>query len=207
VRVRQLAVAAVAIAVASAGLTACNTKVGAAAIVGGDRISDNSVQRYVQPGAQPATQTDQTSGQTSTLIPKVQALQELVELQVFQDALDHYGPATPGELTAARASYLTSQGATEAQVSAALTKDGFTPRFTDLYLEVGSYLTVLEARLKDDGSGTATVAGLNKLKIPVQVSPRYGTWDGTSYSISSGASDGLPSFVKLTGASATPAAG
>jgi predicted small secreted protein len=203
VRVRQLAVAAVAIAVASAGLTACNTKVGAAAIVGSDRISDNSVQRYVQPGAKPYSGSAQdASGQTQTVtvVPKVNALQDLIYVALFEQGLAaHGGPATQAELNAQAPSAQAIAQERSLDVS-----EGYTSRFVDLEVQAIELQGVLAKRVNDPGDGSLLTKAITG---HVDVSPRYGEWNTSAHTISSGASDGLPSFVKLTGASATPAAG
>jgi hypothetical protein len=202
VRLRQLGATTVAIAVAAAALTACTNRVGAAALVGDHRISDNSVGQYVQPGAVPYQSQDQSTGQLSTVIPKVNVLQDLIFVELFQRALEeHGGPATQTELAANAVSPDTI--ATETQD---IVKQGYQPAFVNIEVQAQELETVLSKRVKDDGSGTQLVAAINALDAPIQVSGRYGVWNIKTYSIDSGASDGIPGFLKLTGtATATPA--
>ena len=67
-------------------------------------------------------------------------------------------------------------------------------------------LVVLEQRVKEDGSGTNTNAAISKVKIPVQISPRYGTWDPSTLSLTSDGGAGLPSFVRLPSSDSSSAA-
>ena len=197
-RVRQLAVTAVAIAVAAAGLTACTSKVGAAAIVSGARISDNSVQRYVQPGAVPYVPQGATT--TTPVIPKVNVLQDLIYVELFEDALEaHGGPATQAELNAQAPSAQAIASERALDVS-----EGYTDDFVDLEVRAIELEGVLAKRVNDPGDGSELTKALTG---HVDVSGRYGEWDDSTHQIAYGATDGVPSFVTLVNpAAATPAA-
>lgn len=201
-------VAALALGVLAVGsLTACQSHVGAAAFVGSQRISESTVGSYIGRDAKTTTQTDQSTGQTTTVNPKSQVLGFLIASDLF----DHVLRATPGgepsdsKIAAARQAVLTSNNvASIAQFETIVAKSGYAPKFADLYVDANAKFGLAEQALGDT-DGSKVLAAIKKLDVSVDVSPRYGTWDPTSLGVSAGPS--LPSFLKLAGTSAPSVSG
>ena len=102
-RLRRTLTVAVLAAIAVSGLSACQNKVGVAASVAGERLSDSQLSTYVKPGAAPYA--DQSG--TGTVVPKVYAVQNWMEDRLFVRAVANKGgPATKAELLSARAAVL-----------------------------------------------------------------------------------------------------
>ena len=187
--------AVVAAALAATALSACDSKVGTAAYVGGDRITESTVSGYLTPQAVPFT-----TSTGATIVPRSAVLQTLIQAKLFDRALqDHGGPATPSELAEGRAAIL--QGSTEQEQTAQLVKDGFKSDFVPVYLDSFSREYVLAKRL-NASSSAEILAAVQKLGVPVTVNGRYGAWDAKTLSLGE---PPTPSFLTLPSATAAAA--
>jgi hypothetical protein len=167
----------VAAALALCGLAACDSsKAGAAAFVGGNRISDADVNGYLT-----VKSTPYPNGQGQDIHPRVVVLQTLILQQLLEKALAaNGGPATESEMAQVHDSVL--QGATEEQLTSQITKSNFTASFEPVYLRTQELFAVLGQRLHAT-SAEEVIAAVNKHDIGVQVSPRYGTWDPSQFGL------------------------
>lgn len=184
------------------GLTACQSHVGAAAYVGSTRISESSVGQLVTRDA--TTSVDQTSGATDS--PKSEALTSLILTDLVNRVLQARKiQPTAAQLDTARTAALQQIGIPSlTALEAAATPAGFSKSYASVYLDELARISILESALKDtDGSQVAKA--ISALHIKVSVSPRYGDWDLSALSVSSGPS--VPSFltVSSTAAAATDA--
>ncbi|MGI8760344.1 MAG: hypothetical protein ACR2LF_03380 [Jatrophihabitantaceae bacterium] len=211
-RVRKLSAAAT-VLLAAVGLTACQSKVGAAAYVGGHRISDSEVASYVTNAGVAPSIAAKASASGETLQPKVSVLDLLVKRALFQQALRaHGGVPSQGKLAALHDTALeTFLGLQPAQVTgfdaylaANQGPNGYSSGYKDLLLSTVELETALAIELKP-ASRQAFNAAVDKLHIPVSVSPRYGAWDAANLQMSADPAAGVPSFVTLH-SSAAPAA-
>jgi hypothetical protein len=202
VRVRNLTVVAVA-ALAVAGLSGCNSKAGAAAVVDGHRITNSDVSKYLKPEAKPYAATD---GSNVTINPKTYVLQTLIDDRLLdRAALAHGGPISEADMNAAKTAFL--QGSAVSDVQKFYAKYGYTNSFATVLVHEQSLLQVLAQRVKATSSGNEIIGALDALKAKVSVSSRYGAWDKKTYAVSSGAKDGVPGFITLPAPSAVaPAA-
>jgi hypothetical protein len=191
-------------ALAMGGLSACQTKIGMAASAGQHRLSDSDLAGYVQAGA--AQYTDQNS--STPVVPKLFALENWINLQLFSDAVASKGGAPKaGELATAGTAVL--GGRSKGAFEKVYTKLGYTKRLADLILQQGSTLIVLVERLapgltaaqaisalQNGQANTTIIKTVDATKSKVIVSPRYGAWDQANLALSTAANSGLPSFVQ-----------
>ena len=191
----KLAGALVAAALAVTGLSACQSRVGAAAYVGSTRISESTIGKYVTRSA--ADTVDQNSGQPVN--PKSQVL----NLVIYDDLFDRVFASRGGQpsaavLAAARTQALTQIGAPSlAALETGLESGGYSKAFATVYLDEQAKYALLTTALKDtDGSILAKT--VQDLHVKVSVSPRYGDWDEAHLSVSAGPS--TPSFLTLAAA-------
>ena len=198
-RFRKLTAAALA-ALAAAGLTACDSSAGAAAVVGGHRISDSEVASYVRPGATPYP--DANSGEQ--IVPKSYALQTLIDTELIDRAVRaNGGAASTADLSSGKQVFL--QGAHDTDVEKYYSHLGYTSAFSELLIKEQSLLQVLGHRVHSDRTGAGILAALHKADVPVSVSSRYGAWDPKYYRVLTTSGAGLPGFVTLhTSAAPTP---
>ena len=216
-RVILRALTAVAASVlAVAGLSACRSNIGTAAVVAGHRISEADVHRYLVPTGAPAAAVAQAAQSGITIMPKSETLTILVQERVYAMTLAATKGGLPSDAalraahdTAAQA--LTGQSVTgtqfDAEVAAALSNQGIEQSLLPTYLHVLDLEYALIVRtsatqLADLGNAVA------KQHIPVSVNPAYGTWDITSVSVTATQTlNQLPPFMqKLQGYSAAPSA-
>jgi hypothetical protein len=196
VRLRRIAAGAAA-ALALCGLAACSTKAGAAAFVGGTRISDADVNQYLT-----VQSTPYSNGQGSEVRPRVVVLQTLIAQQLLDKALAaDGGPPSQEELDQVRDSVL--QGATDEQLTAQITKSNFTASFEPVYVRTQELFAVYGER-SHATSADAVIESVNKHNIGVQVSPRYGTWDAEQFGLQGDALATGLSGVLTTGTSSAP---
>ncbi len=189
-------------ALTAAGLSACTTKVGAAAIVDGYRISDSDVAGYVAL-AGPTDAVKQAADQQGQRIePKVQALSTLIQAQVFTAVLKGTsGVPTDAQLAAQH------DEAVQRLLGAAAGGDkfdqqlitqarsyGFTKKFAGLVVRTAELENELVNQIKAS-SLADIVAFIGKHPVSVNVSKRYGTWTPSSLSLSDDPAAGLPGFV------------
>lgn len=209
-RLRKLGAAAVAL-LAVVALSSCDSKVGQAAVVQGQRLSDADLATYVKPAAK-----SYSGGSGVTVYPKLFALERWISDHVFERAVESRGGApTSDEERLTRALVLGTRSTGE--LTSALGKLGYTPRFTDLAVHEQQMIVLLVKRLapkipysqitsalQNKQVGAALLTTVQKAKVQVSVSGRYGSWDPNQLSLTRSRGSGLPSFVSfLPGAAST----
>lgn len=201
-KLRMLSMAAAAV-LAVAGLSACTSKVGQAAVVEGHRLSDSSLSSYLQTGAKVYTD----SASNTSVVPKLYVLESWIDDQLFQRAVEAKGGAIQaGELSTVRGLVLGT--GTVADVSKYYRKLGYADRFAALFVHEQEMVVLLVKRLaptlpdsqvipalQSGQVGSALLAAVAKLKPDVSVSGRYGKWDAKKLSLTQTAGAGLPGFV------------
>jgi hypothetical protein len=199
VRFRTLTIATL-VALSPVLLTACQSKIGEAASVNGHRISDNEVASYVSgAGADPSA----AAAAQSKVQPRTQALEQLVQVRVFQDTLaQRGGEPTDKQLAAGRAKVTTLS---DRALTKRLESLGFTGRAEQLFLRNAELQYVLARRVKATQLSDL-VAAVRKAGVAVTVSGRYGRWRPKALAIDARGAAGLPGFVSF-GPRATAAAG
>jgi hypothetical protein len=176
-------------------LTGCDTKVGAAGIVSGDRISETTVSGYVTPQAQTI---QLTTGQK--LAPRSFVLQSLIGSRVAEQVLAANG-ATPSEAAINEAEQAALGQGSEEQLVQALTTRGFKASFEPVYLRTVA-LGQLLAKVPGITNQQELQSALTKANVTVQVNPRYGTWNASQFALDSDLAANLPDFLKVSGGSA-----
>ena len=130
-RVRRVAVVVATVAIVplvASVLSGCDTKVGTAGVVSGDRISEATVSSYVTPKAQ---SVQLNNGQT--IAARSFVLQTLINTRVAEQVLAAHG-LTPTEQQIAQAQQTALGQASEDQLVQALATRGFAPSFEPVYL-------------------------------------------------------------------------
>lgn len=212
-RLRKLTVAALA-AFAVAGLAACNTKAGSAAVIDGHRISETQVGDYLTRSGPSPEIVQRAKDQGQVLLPKTIALSYAVQEQVLTRALDKTGDVpSAGELNALHdqaAAELIGTSLTGASLDRAAAQEaaqlGLNGDFATLRIRTLELAKALIDRLKPQNI-SELAAKVNQLGIAVSVNPRYGKWNPDTLSLKDPRA-GIPSFVDLPGvtSSTTPAA-
>ncbi|MFN2518989.1 MAG: hypothetical protein ABR604_08120 [Jatrophihabitantaceae bacterium] len=207
-RVRKLRTAlatAALMAVAAGGLTACETKVGQAAIVDGHRISETDLGSYISP-AGPSPSVLAAAAQAGRgVYPKSQVVQILVQQQLFESVLARNGGVpSNGELASlhdqAAATFLGTQltGAKlDAYITSAQGAYGYAAKYAKALLRTIELEAALVVKLKAR-SLSDLVAAVATLHLTVQVNPRYGKWDPKTLALG-GPETTIPDFLKLDG--------
>jgi hypothetical protein len=217
VRVRKLTAVVgmtAVVALAMGGLTACETKVGQAAIVGNHRISESDLGKYVSPqGAVPSVLAAAAKAGQS-VYPKTEVVQILIQQELFERALTKNGGVpSSGELATlhdqAAATFLGTQltgSALDSYLTGAQGDYGYEPSYAPTLLRTIELEAALAVKVKAQ-SLADVAAAVNKLHINVDVNPRYGKWEPKSLTLG-GPTSNIPSFLKLEGVStaASPAA-
>lgn len=195
----RLLTAAALVAIAALGLTSCDSKIGTAATVNGQRISDNEVTSYIsQAGADPSA-VAQAQGPVQ---PRSSALTQLIQEKIFEETLrGHGGVPTDSQLAAVHdkaISAIAQSSLTGADYDRAVAqqvkKFGFSSRFGKLVVRTLELEYTLATRLK---SPSQLLPAIKKAGISVTVSGRYGKWDPSRLNVDTSGSNGLPSFVQL----------
>lgn len=189
----------------AAVLPACHTNVGAAAYFDGHRISESTVANYLTPAAQPVPVQDSTGAPTGASIPpRTEVLQILISSQLITQVLATTSAGAPdaGALAAAQATLL--QGQSASSVIDQVVKLGYHPAFAAAYLHEQSLEQILGT---DAQAGLDVNATLAKLAPKVSVNPRYGTWDPTSYQLSSTTGVTVPGYLTVQPAWIPPTLG
>jgi hypothetical protein len=184
-KVRSLAVLP-AVAVACLAMTACETKVGTAAVIGDSRISETQVNDYLTANAQPI---QGSQGQSTPA--RLFVLRTLVRNAVVPRLLTVTG-GSPSASDLAKARQQLLAGTTESDLSRQLTQVGLVPKFADPYLQGQEMLTFLQSRITTQAQLDAAVKQAN---LHVSVSPRYGAWNPAALSVSDLGAKQLPDAV------------
>ena len=185
-RLRILA-AVLAAVLACVGLTACQTAAGAAVTIDGQRYTENDVQGYLTPAAQPV------SLQQGSVSPKAFVVDQLIIDQLLVKVIGALpGGPTPTQVDAELAKE--SAGKSYTQQAEALGLKGYTESFYKIVMRAQLVSSTLQ---KADPNGTTLTPILAKLgkEFPVSVSPRYGTWDATKLSFDG--NPAVPAYLKL----------
>jgi hypothetical protein len=200
-------------ALAMSGLTACDSLVGQAAIVGDHRISESDLGKYVlAEGPAPSALAAAAKSGTS-VFPKSEVVQFLIQQELFERWLAKNGGVPGnGELATTlhdqAATVLLGSQLTGAQLDAALEKqlisDGTSAKFLPVVLRTFELEMALVAKVNAKSVAEVAVV-VNKLNIKVQVNPRYGKWDAKTVSMT-GPTSNIPDFLKLEGVSTAPTA-
>lgn len=207
-RLRTFGACAVAL-VGLATLSACDTKAGAAAVIGGQRINQGEVDKYLVASY---TVPPPSPGQQQRPVPRSFALNTLIETDLLTRVLESEGGVpSDGELAALHDEALSVQlqlQQTGAQADATLTNAlvniGLKPSFTEAYLRQVELKQAVIDRIHAQRQSDIAAAE-NKLGVGVSVSGRYGSWSHTEGQLASYAP---PSFIQLgsapAGSSAPP---
>ena len=195
-RLRLLRTAAVvaAAALAVAGLSACNTKVGVAAVVDGHQITESNVNSYLTVNAQPVKQQN-SDGSTFEEAPRSFVLSTLIYDRLLARVLAAAPGGLPSEsdIAAKARSLLNGLSAQQAAASAGIT--GFSGSFYQRWLHQEVLRVDIRTLVQSNAFNIDPV--LSNLHFPVSVSPRYGAWDAQSLGVQTGPSAGVPDFVTL----------
>ncbi|WP_375499436.1 hypothetical protein [uncultured Jatrophihabitans sp.] len=194
-RVRTAA-ALLGVVLAVSGLSACRTNVGTAATIDGHRLSENDVNDFVTESAKPIKSGDGSQ----SIAPKPFVVDILIERRLYPKILVGAGIGAPsaGQLTTLRRQYLAGASATTAVEK--LGAVGYSSAMNTTIVDVQVMGTLLN-QAQQQGKNLSTV--VSKLKFPVSVNPRYGTWDSKTLRFSADVTSGLPGFLKLQSSSTT----
>jgi hypothetical protein len=200
---------------AAAGLSACRSNVGAAAVVENTRISESDVQSYLTSTGPTQAALDRAKQAGQTLVPRSLAANTLIQQDVFEHALAR----TPGGVPSADAlnalhdkAASTLLGTTETgavldtDIASSLQAEGLQAKFLPLFIRQVELEYALIERVK-----ATTAAELSKAiadqHVNVSVNPRYGAWDASTFQLSTTPNAGLPDFLQpVPAASSSPAA-
>jgi len=211
VRVRTLSAAAV-VALAVTGLSACRTNVGAAAVVGGHRITESEVQTYLTPEGPTAAAVAQAAQNNQPLYPKSIALNTVVQSRVYAATLTGMPGGLPSdaELHAAHdqaAQTLTGGSITgaqfDAEVAASLGGEGLRQKLLPLVIRNVDLEYALIVRTKATSAADVAKA-IAAQHISVSVNPAYGSWNAATYGVAAPGSK-VPDFLTLKSTAVTPA--
>jgi hypothetical protein len=158
------------------GLAGCQTKVGAAAVVGGDRITEKQVDNYIE-------STTPNAASARSLV-----ITYLVKGQLYQKFLaDRHDNPSNSDLTSlhdtAISSLLSSQlgtgSAADALIDQVLVKAGIKTSYRPILLRATELEAATFTLLHVTSTTTAAefFGAVAKAKISVSISPRYGSWD------------------------------
>jgi hypothetical protein len=194
-------------ALAMGGLTACDSKVGQAAIVGGHRISESDLSMYVSPAGPAPSVVSAAAKAGQQVFPKTEVVQILIQQQLFERTLaKNGGVPTNSQLASlhdqAAATFLGTQltgAALDSYLKSAQGAYGYGANYAQALLRTIELEAALAVKVKAK-SLTDLAAAVNKLSIKVQVNPRYGTWDPKNLTLG-GPTSNIPSFLKLQGVS------
>jgi hypothetical protein len=215
VRVRKLTAAvglSAVTALAMGGLTGCDSKVGQAAIVDGHRISESDLGKYVSPQGPVPSVLAAAAKAGQSVYPKTEVVQILIQQKLFERTLDKNGGVpSEGELASlhdqAAATFLGTQltgAALDSYLKGAQGNYGYAAKYAHALLRTVELEAALAVKIKAQ-SITDVAAAVNKLKLKVQVNPRYGKWVAKSLTLD-GPDSTIPDFLKLDGVSTSASA-
>jgi hypothetical protein len=208
--VRVIAASAV-VATAALGLTACESKIGQAAVISGHGIGEGTLNEYVTVQGPNAAAKAQAAQNKVSLQPKVDALSQLIVEQVFSTTLARLNGKIPTAAALAKQHDTVAQSffqtsLTGAQFDSALDTLLAGQGYTRAYRPVLVRSLELEFTLIQQVKAS-TPADLAKViakeRVTVSVASRYGSWDPNNLTLTGDGRAGLPSFV--TGAAISTA--
>jgi hypothetical protein len=214
-RARLLGLLAAAVSVA--GLCACSSNIGQAAIVNGHRISESTVASYLNPKGPTAKALARVEANGGAFQARSEVLSELIRESLFAQAaarLPHGGPSNAklnslhDEVAQAQFGSQLAGTAFDKELDAQVAALGFRSNFTTLLVRVAE-LEDFYATTSKVQSSADLLKSLNKLGITITVSPRYGKWDGTQLALTEQPDVGRPAFVSFapTAPAAAPVGG
>jgi hypothetical protein len=200
VRVRAL-IGVAAVLLACTGLTACETNAGQAATIDSHRVSHTDVNRYFTEAAKPV-QEQSSSGQAREVPPRSYVLEVLINERLYQKFLDLLGSdLTSDDIDQQVQTAL--QGTTLKAAAESAGLKGYTTQFHAVWART----RIMQNDITTAANAGADVQGaLKKLKFPVSVNPRYGSWDGERYALAVDNTAGVPDFVTLVSGPSTSGA-
>lgn len=190
-RMRWLAAAAVC-ALGALSLTGCDSKIGTAAVVNGNKISESDVSRYLDPAADNVSQGRDLS------------LEWQIREELFTVALQKKH-ALPSDADLAKLhdqaiSNLIGQQASGEQADQALRssmkQNGLKENFADKLIR-SFELELSYAKATKAQQESQVAADLAKQNIAVSVNPRYGSWDTSKFAFTGLGKKQLPPVVSL----------
>ncbi|UQX89379.1 hypothetical protein M6D93_05080 [Jatrophihabitans telluris] len=185
-RIRALAALPL-LVMAGAGLSACDTKVGTAAVINGHKITESDLNSYLTSSVQPVP------GNNGSVPARFFALSILVNREIGPNLVAAAGEKpTPAQEAQARKAI--SDSATTNGIEGQLSKLGFAPKFYQAYLDEQTQVSLLGAKVTSAQqlAGVVKKAGLN-----VSVNPRYGGWDARTLSLTEVGKKQLPNALTL----------
>ncbi|PZS31378.1 MAG: hypothetical protein DLM58_11930 [Pseudonocardiales bacterium] len=200
-----------ALALVMGGLSGCDSKVGQAAIVGGHRISESDLSKYLTPTGPSPSVLAAASKANQGVYPKTEVIQILVQQKLFELTLaKNGGVPTDGELASlhdqAAATFLGTQlkgAAFDSYLKSVEGNYGYGSQYAQALLRTIELEAALVVKIKAQ-SIQDVAAAVNKLNITVQINPRYGKWSPENLSIGAPSAT-LPSFIKISGISSPSA--
>ena len=178
----------------AASLTSCRTNVGVAARIDGQKVTESQVGDYLtaKARANPTSQGVQTAIPARSFVVEV-----LIDVPLYTKLYEVSAHRTPsaGDLSRAEATVLQGGNLHSVVTKAGFT--GFTSAFESKLLQVQGLLQLLGQEAAKGIDVNSQLKHLSRSGFPVSVNPRYGVWDSTTASLSSGASAGVPSFLTL----------
>lgn len=194
-RLRTISVVAAA-ALAVAGLSACRTSVGQAARIDGHQVSESQVNDYLTTKAKPISSSDGSS----SIAPRPFVVDILIQERLYQKVLAAApsGAPTKAQLTTLQHQYLSGKSvkATVEKLGAV----GYSSSFDSKIIDVQVMGTLLN---EEQQQGVDVNSIVEKIRFPVSVNPRYGTWNSKNLRFDAGPTAGLPSYLTLQSAGAT----
>ena len=192
-RFRKLSATAAAAVLAVAGLTACQSKGGVAAIIDGHRITDSDVAGYMTRKAEPFPAQDANGG-TISIAPRVFVLETLLDERVYTKILQKTPDGLPDEAQLNAAKEQLYGTTADADVAKQYVQHGYTSALSKHALRVQVLLEVIKSEAQQ---GLDIQSVLAKATPDVTVSGRYGKWDAKNLQLSTDPSAGLPDFVSF----------
>ncbi len=207
-RLRLLALPAVAVAaVLTLGACSSTAQSGAAAIVGGEGISDSTVAMY-------ADEVRVATGQAGTYDPKVNrdVISLLVQGKVIDEAAAREGVTVTDSQINDLVTKAAEQGGLDALKSSLATQYGVAPSQIEAFARTNLLYQGLVQKLgKGDQNVGATAAGalLDTVshEIGVSVSPRFGQWSGAQLNVVPAPNDISEPAAREAAAAAVQSAG
>jgi hypothetical protein len=206
VRFRKLFAVAAAAAVVVTGLTACDSKVGVAAVVDGHEITDSQVASYMTNKAE-AFPSQDAKGNAISIPPRVFVLETLLDERVYTQILQATPAGMPSEAKLNAAKQQLYGATADTDVAKQYVQHGYTKELAKRALRVALLLESIKTEVQQ---GLDIDAVLKKVHPKISVSPRYGSWDAQNFQLSTDPRAGLPDFVTFRStpsATATPATG
>jgi hypothetical protein len=200
-------------ALAMGGLTACDSKVGQAAIVDGHRISESDLTKFVSPAGPVPSVLAAAAKAGQSVYPKTEVVQILIQQELFERTLEKNGGVpSQGQLASlhdqAAATFLGTQltgAALDSYLESAQGDYGYASAYAQALLRTVELEAALAVKISAQ-SIADVAAAVNKLGLQVQVNPRYGKWESKTLTLA-GPTSNIPDFLKLEGVStsASPA--